>query len=177
MTIKEKVFLDNLLKHLGINNISEIRQEHTKELLEYLRIHKDEEVISDLITKIPNFLNFASESAKSMSAIVTELLQAGETEIDSLKQIIDHLLEMLKMDSITDNDKKEIYLLINRFSDILEKQLQENAELRKKIYGGVFSIVAFSTLMAGFIAYKALGGENGEELITEASKKLIEGTS
>jgi hypothetical protein len=175
MSIKKKIFVNNLKKHLKVDDLNEINESHSKKIMDYIKLHHNEDIVSELITSIPNsgFTAFAYNSIKSMRAIIRELEQAGQNEISVLENIIEQLIDLLKNENISSDDKKKVHNHIKKFSDILENQLRENADLRRKIFGGVFLVVSFSVLFAAGIAYRSIGGQN-DEVILQAGERFVE---
>ena len=168
MSLKSDLYLNNLKLHLGIRDLSQIKDEHSEKIFEYVKLHEDKDVIKELFKTLPDFLSFAQEGLKQMSEIVKKLIAAGEKDVEDLKVIITQLNDLLKCDHLTDQDKDKIFDLMDKYSTMLEDQLKRNFIERM----GILSVVSFTVFMGVFLIYKSLGGKKGEDFIVEAGRKL-----
>lgn len=172
MSLKSDLYLNNLKLHLGIRDLSQIKEEHSEKIFEYMKLHEDKDVIKELFKTLPNFLSFAQESLKKMSGIVREMISAGETEVETLKVIITQLNDLLKHDHLGDREKDRIFDLMDRYSTMLDEQLKRNNTLRGEVFYGLLGYATFTLILGGFIIYKSLGGTKGGDFIVEAGRKL-----
>ncbi|MFX0137299.1 MAG: hypothetical protein ACFFDN_26915 [Candidatus Hodarchaeota archaeon] len=171
MSIKSNAYLTNLKLHLGVNSLNEITEDHAKEILKYIKKHDDPEVLKELMKIMPDFFSFAKEANKNLNKTYHDIVKAGISDVNALKEIIMQLNKELDNNNLTEKDKDRIFDLIKEFQNILKKIIVDNTTIRKMIIAGAF---LSTTMLGGLIIYKAFGGKGGEEAFAKASEKLIE---
>jgi len=169
LTIKTKLYLEDLKKFLEISNISKINTNHAELIEEYIQRYREPEIFRDLLKDLLDFNYVIKSVINNMGIVYREITKFKEYNANPFKEIILNLNMLLDKDDLTLKDKNRIFDLISDYNKVLEDNLKGNNDLRNLLYDG--NTITLSILTYAF--YKALGGKNGEEILKNATSKLL----
>lgn len=140
---------EEAMKKFGI---SDLRKFNTKDFIKVMSSldKMDPTVAKELIGQIPNFLNFAQESAKSIKESYKDTLKSDDESLNkiyiSYDLLIDSLNEDLQDGELSLDEKFEISKMIRDLihdkEELHFKQMEKRHELFKTITGGVLAATA-----------------------------------
>lgn len=143
MSIKGDIFRNNLKQSIGVQRLDQISEEHTQGIIDFMKMHHDLAGVKEAVTGLPNFIPNARAVLEAMSSTFNPIVQSMDTEVLALKEIIGQLNNMLEKAHFSQSDRDKIFDLIDKFTGMLAKQLEKNADLKNRIvdYVGRFGHV------------------------------------
>jgi|WetSurMetagenome_2_1015567.scaffolds.fasta_scaffold01743_12 hypothetical protein len=169
ISIKTKIYLDNLRKFLEISEIKKINKNHILLIQEYLLRYQEPKIFRDLLKDLINFKYVVKSAIKNMEIIYKEIVKSGRYEVSSLKDIIINLHLIIDKESSKKDDKDRVFDLMTEYNKILYDKLKGNSDLKNLVYGE--STIILNILTYAF--YKALGGKKAEEILKDSTARLL----
>ena len=169
ISIKTKIYLENLKKFLGVSSLNKITKNDVKLIAEYLQRYPEPKIFCDLLNDLLDFKYVIKSAIKNMEIIYKGIIKSGHRDVDSLKDIVLNINLLINKYNISEKDKDKIFDLMTDYNKLLDEKLKGNTDLRNLIYGG--NTIIFSVLTYAF--YKALGGKKPEEILTNTTNKLL----
>jgi hypothetical protein len=157
MTIKGNIFRNNLKQFIGVHSLDQINEKHSNEIINFMKMHHDIAGVKEAVTGLPNFIPNARAVLEAMSSTFNPIVQSMDTEVLALKELIGQLNSMLGKDQFSQSDRDKIFDLIDKFTGMLAKQLEKNADLKKTIVDyagragsvlGIFGVIIFGLSIA-----------------------------
>lgn len=167
MTIKTKAYIDNLKQYLGVTDLNQINDTHSEKISQYLDKNQSSDVFKEILKSLPDLIPVVTASIKMMEDTYTKIIESGNYDINTIKEIIISLNKLIEKDNLTEKDKDRIFELMSQYKQTLDEQLERNHELKKYILGGS----TFVAVALVFFVYKAAGGKGGEEIVQNVISK------
>lgn len=169
ISIKTKIYLENLKKFLGISSLNKINKNHIKLIAEYIQRYKEPEIFRDLLKDLVDFNCVIKSAINNMEIIYKEIVKFGKEDAEPFKEIILNLQMLINKGNLAEKEKNRIFDLMTDYNKTLNEKLEVNYDLKNLIYGG--STIILSALTYAF--YKALGGKKPEDILTNTTNKLL----
>lgn len=174
MGIISETFLKSLYHSLGVNNKNEITNDHSEEILKFIKDHPNPIAIKELLLVLPDFLKFTQSQLEEMVKVSNKIIESGDKDVSQLTTIITSYNELLKSSSIGEEEKKRIIDLLFEYQKTLAEKLRRNDTLKHIIYTGGFTLAVISLFIIGNWVNTALGNRIDPDSLKRAAEKIAE---
>lgn len=174
--IKADLYKKDLCDFLGIDNLNEIKEEHSDKLLEFAKKYNDKETFKEILKTIPNFISLAKNVLDMMRSIVKEVIGFSKAEISALQTIITQLESLLKDNNLTEHQKDKIIELQFKYQETLRDMLEHNQRLKEIVLKGGITLGAMVLVISGYWITSVSGGKINADSLENSAQKLIEKT-
>lgn len=144
---KELLSADEVKNKLGIDDFRSIKKDHLIEFVSSIP-DMDKEVAIKCIEQFPNFKESADYIVNNFYELCSSMLQEdGKTSMETCKETIEDLRELLKYDSISEEMKRFIIEKIVEISNLMASMDTDKRSFKETILkiAGTIASIAIAT--------------------------------